>query len=205
MMDLLCLLRTRAFHLLLGGAVLLLGGCAVGRQVAFNPADFRAVSHKGTAVVSGQVSVDTQNNGTLHPHFQPIVLVPVNGYSTENVQRRFLKGERLQSADPRIDQYSRTVETDRDGNFAFRGVPAGDYYLEGELPWLTTYVETDDQGINYRLYVRYFKYYFTRVTVKDGQAVRVTQFDQRSPERHTHYGVGGTTFHPPANVDIIEI
>ena len=202
--------RKPSYRLLLSGAFLILagfafGGCAVSRQVPFNPADFSVMSHKGTAVVGGQVSVDTQDHGTIHPHFQQINLVPVNAYTTENVQRRFLKGERLHSADPRIVNYERSVDTDNDGNFTFRGIPAGDYYLQGEIQWLNTYISTDDQGIDTRLYVSYFKYYFARVTVKDGQVERVTQFDQRNPERHTHYGIGGTTYHPPANVDIFDI
>jgi hypothetical protein len=199
-----------AFRTLLSGfllilAALALGGCAVGRQVAFNPADFSVMQRKGSAVISGQVSVDTQNHGTLHPHFQPIVLVPVNTYSTENVQRRYIGGEKLADADKRIVNYERINDTDRDGRFTFRNVPAGDYYIEGELPWLETYISTDDDGINYRYYVSYFKYYFARVTVKDGQAVQVTQFDQRNHERHTHYGTGGTLYHPPANADIFDI
>jgi len=72
------------------------------------------------------------------------------------------------------------------------------------MPWLTTYMSTDDQGASERLYVNYFKYYFTRISVKDGQTTRVTQFDQRSRERHTHYATGGILYHPPANVEIFE-
>jgi len=189
---------------LLGSALVLLSGCVVGRKTAFNPTDFSGTMHKGTGVVTGRVSVDTQNQGTIHPHYQQIVLVQVNAYTTENVQRRFINGENLHTADKRLLQYERTVNTDGDGHFTFRGVPSGDYYLEGEMPWLTTYMSTDDQGASERLYVSYFKYYFTRISVKDGQTTRVTQFDQRSRERHTHYATGGTLYHPPANVEIFE-
>ena len=181
-----------------------LSGCVVGRQTPFNPADFSSTLRPGSGVVTGQVSVDSEYHGMIHPHFQPIVLVPVNSYTTENVQRRFINGENLHSADPRIDQYSRTVDTDGGGNFTFRGVPSGEYYLEGEIPWITTYVSTDDQGISERLYVSHFKYYFARIVVKDGQTTRTTQFDQRNRERHTHYAIGGTTYHAPANVEIFE-
>jgi hypothetical protein len=128
----------------------------------------------------------------------------VNAYTTENVQRRFLNGENLQMADKRLAQYERAVDTDGDGNFTFRGVPSGDYYLEGDMPWITTYVSMDDQGVSQRLYVSYFKYYFARISVKDGQTTQVTQFDQRGHERHTHYATGGTLYHPPANVEIFE-
>ena len=54
------------------------------------------------------------------------------------------------------------------------------------------------------MYVSYIKYYFARISVKDGQTTQVTQFDQRSRERHTHYATGGTTYRPPANVEIFE-
>ena len=181
-----------------------MGGCVAGRQTAFNPADFSGMQRKGTGLVTGRVSVDSSNQGTIHPHYQQIVLVPVNAYTTENVQRRFINGENLHAADKRLGQYARTVDTDDGGNFTFRGVASGDYYLEGEMPWITSYMSTDDQGISERMYVSYFKYYFTRISVKDGQTTQVTQFDQRNRERHTHYAIGGTTYHPPANVEIFE-
>jgi len=202
--------RTLPVRTLISGALLLvaalaLGGCVVSRKVAFNPADFSGIQRKGTGVVSGQVSVDTQSHGTLHPHFQPLILVPVNAYTTENVQRRFIGGEKLAHSDKRILAYERDADTDQDGHFTFHNVPAGDYYIEGELPWLETYMSTDNDGIEERLYVAYFKYYFARVTVKDGQAVQVTQFDQRNPERHTHYATGGNLYHPTPNADIFDI
>ncbi len=203
-MNLSRLFRAAILFLQLGVTVIMLGGCTVGRQTAFDPAEFSGMTRKGTGVVTGQVSVDTQNHGTIHPHFQPIFLVPVTAYTTENVQRRFINGENLQAADKRLSQYERAANTDGDGHFTFRGVPAGEYYLEGEMPWITTYMSTDDQGISQQLYVSHFKYYFARASVKDGQTTRVTDFDQRNRERHTHYATGGTLYHPPANVEIFE-
>lgn len=196
--------RAAILFLLPSIALLTFSGCVVGRQTAFNPADFSGMTRHGSGVITGRVSVETQNHGTIHPHFQPIFLLPVNAYTTENVRRRFIKGENLQAADKRQSQYQRSVDTDDDGNFTFRGVPSGEYYLEGEMPWLTTYVSTDDQGISERLYVSYFKYYFIGISVKDGQTTRVRRFDQRGRERHTHYATGGTLYHPLANVEIFE-
>ena len=83
--------------MLLGATLMTLGGCVVGRQTAFNPADFGGMLRKGSGIVTGRVSVDTPNQGTIHPQFQPIILVPVNAYTTENVQRRFINGENLQT------------------------------------------------------------------------------------------------------------
>ncbi len=203
-MNLVSLFRATILSLLLGTALMTLGGCVVGRQTAFNPADFSGMVRKGAGVVTGRVSVDTQNQGTIHPHFQQIVLVPVNAYTAENVQRRFINGENLHAADKRLFQYARSVDTDGGGNFSFRGVPSGEYYLEGEMPWITSYVDTDDQGFDETMHVNHFKYYFARISVRDDQTTQVTQFDQRSRERHTHYATGGTTYRPPANVEIFE-
>jgi len=203
-MNLSGLSRATINALLLGSSLLALGGCVVGRQTPFNPAEFSGALRKGSGVVTGRVSVDTQNVGTIHPHFQPVLLVPVNTYTTENVQRRFVGGENLQKSDKRILQFERNAETDGNGNFTFRGVPAGEYYLEGELPWITSYLSTDDQGARERLYVAYFKYYFARVSVKDRQTAQVAQFDQRGHERHTHYATGDTLYHPPSGVEVFE-
>jgi len=54
------------------------------------------------------------------------------------------------------------------------------------------------------MYVSYIKYYFARISVKDGQTTQVTQFGQRGRERHTRYATGGTLYHPPANVEIFD-
>jgi hypothetical protein len=196
--------RTTILPMLLSAMLVTFSGCVVSRQTAFNPADFNSMQRKGSGVISGRVSVDTSNAGTIHPHFQQIILVPVNAYTTENVLRRFINGENLHSADKRLDQYARTVNTDGDGNFTFRGVPSGDYYLEGEMPWIISYMDTDNDGIPERMHVSYFKYYFARTSVKDGQTTQVTQFDQRNRERHTHYATGGTLYRPAANVEIFK-
>jgi hypothetical protein len=179
-------------------------GCVVSRQTPFNPSDFSSGLRVGSGTVTGRIAVDTSNVGTIQPHYQPIILVPVNTYTTENVQRRFVNGKNLSHADKRILQYERNANTDGDGNFSFRGVPAGDFYLEGEMPWITSYMDTDDQGISERMHVSYFKYYWARISVKDGQITRVTQVDQRARERHTHYATGGTLYHPPVDVQIFD-
>lgn len=203
-MNLSGLSRGVLLFLLPGACLMMLGGCVVSRQTAFNPAEFSGTTRQGTGVVTGRVSVETQGVGTIHPHSQPILLVPVTTYTTENVQRRFINGENLQLSDNRLLQYERNADTDGDGNFTFRGVPTGEYYLEGEMPWIRSYLSTDDQGASERMYVSYFKYYFARLSVHDGQTTRITQVDQRSRERHTHYATGGNLYHPPHDVEIFE-
>ena len=76
----------RIRSLLVGLTFLGFMGCTVGRQVPFNPDEFSGMLRKGSGIVTGRVSVDTQHQGTIHPHFQQIILVPVNAYSAENVR-----------------------------------------------------------------------------------------------------------------------
>lgn len=76
-MNLSGLSRGVLLFLLPGACLMMLGGCVVSRQTAFNPAEFSGTTRQGTGVVTGRVSV-----GTIHPHSQPILLVPVTTYTT---------------------------------------------------------------------------------------------------------------------------
>jgi hypothetical protein len=81
----------------------LLTGCTESRQTQFNEADFIAASARGSGVVTREVYLMLGNTKVTADR-EVVVLAPVNSYTTENVRRRFLGGENLQSADNRIDK-----------------------------------------------------------------------------------------------------
>ena len=64
----------RLLNLTSAGLLLILGGCAAPRQVAFNEADFTYASARGSGVVTGRAYVVTDDQGTLYPHCQAIIL-----------------------------------------------------------------------------------------------------------------------------------
>ncbi len=175
---------------------LMVGGCTATRQQPFVEGDFTKTAGPGSGVVSGHAYAVMNNNDVLNAEQETVVLTPVTSYTTENVQRRFMRGENLRSANRRIDKYLRSTTTDGQGNFSIGGVPAGDYYVETEVNWTSSYQDVDNDGIETTMHADHHKLIYARVSVGKGQRVRVTQWDQSSPIKNSLYAYGGTLSHP---------
>ena len=163
----------------------------------FNEADFVGTSGRGTGVVTGHAYGILNNNKVLDADHEIVVLTPVTPYTTENVRRRFVKGENLQSADRRIDKYLRSATTDAQGYFTIREIPPGEYYVESKVDWTTSNQEIfDNDGSESTMYADHDKLIFARVSVKNNQTVRVASWDQSSPVHNAFYAYGGTLDRP---------
>jgi hypothetical protein len=173
----------------------LLTGCTESRQTQFNEADFIAASARGSGVVTGEVYLMLGSTKVTADR-EVVVLIPVNAYTTENVRRRFLGGENLQSADSRIDKYVHDTTTDADGRFSITGVPSGDYYLESEINWTTQGLETDADQNHYYMYRDHQKLVFVQLSVKNNQTNRVSDWNQNSPIQDAGSTYGGLVMHP---------
>src|ERR1700722_4211985 len=172
-----------------------LTGCTQSRQTQFNEADFIAAAARGSGVVTGQVYLMLDNT-KLTADQEIVALAPVNTYTTENIRRRYLGGENLQSADNRIDKYLRNTTTDADGRFSITGVPSGDYYLESEIPWSPQFLQTDEDGRQYYMYSDHQKLVFVQLSVKGNQTIRVSDWNQNGPIQGAGYSYGGTNAQP---------
>jgi hypothetical protein len=128
-------------------ALALLASCALSgfatsqRLVPFNEAEFAAYRGSGSGSVTGQLSV-TSSDGVVHagsagqgPNSIHVTLLPVTAYTREMVEREIGDGENLGSSDPRFQKYARLTTTDTNGNFAFRQIPAGEYFVCGLGQW----------------------------------------------------------------------
>ena len=128
-------------------ALALLASCALSgfatsqRRVPFNEAEFAAYRGSGSGSVTGQLSV-TSSDGVVHagsagqgPNSIHVTLLPVTAYTREMVEREIGDGENLGSSDPRFQKYARLTSTDANGNFAFRQIPAGEYFVSGLGEW----------------------------------------------------------------------
>lgn len=177
-------------------ALLWLAACTASRQVAFNEADFAATAGHGSGTISGRVFAVLDGDRTVGAGHDVVALAPVNAYTAENIQRRFVNGENLRSADRRIDKYARGTTTDGDGNFVIRGIPAGDYFVQTEVSWTTQHRETDNDGIEENMNVDHHKLIYARVSLKNGQTARVTSWNQSGPVHDAIYAYGGNLSRP---------
>ena len=66
---------------------------------------------------------------TTADHRDTIELMPVNPYTDEVVRQVYEGGQSLQPPDARFAKYLRETHPDDQGNFAFRQLPPGEYYV----------------------------------------------------------------------------
>jgi hypothetical protein len=62
-----------------------------------------------------------------------LYLNPLTSYSEQWYKESYLGGYKMQKADSRLFNYLKFTASDKNGNFAFYGVPSGSYYLIGTV------------------------------------------------------------------------
>lgn len=60
---------------------------------------------------------------------------PVTSYSNEWYEKLYVQGKNLEAADPRIWDYTKTDIADGEGQFVFKNVPLGSYYVTTAILW----------------------------------------------------------------------
>jgi len=154
----------------------------VRRQVAFDESAFTGSLRSGSGVVRGQVFLDMKDGTRFTPANSKVSMVPVTAYTTEMVQRKFVRGVYLAKPDPRYFKYVRVTQTDRNGNFIFRGLPPGHYYVGTKITFLAD-DSYDDADNNFQeLYDNHSCRAYAEASVKAGQAVTITDWNV-GPER----------------------
>ncbi len=88
----------------------------------------------GSGVIAGQNFLKV-GSGNVKPAAGDLVnCSPATPYSNDFIERS-TGGERLTPADPRVWKYHRQTVADANGNFEFRGLPRGEYYVYTGLMW----------------------------------------------------------------------
>ena len=162
-------------------AASLFSSCAapiVPRQAQYHEADFAHTSGAGSGSVTGQVFITMTNHTTRIGADVVLVLLPVNAYTTETIERKYEGGENLADGDPRYYKHVRDVRSDGQGYFAFRQIPPGDYYVGGTVPWSHWIWNTDGEGVMYKITINRSTKIYARVSVGNGSSVKVTQWTQ---------------------------
>ncbi|MGM0536815.1 MAG: carboxypeptidase-like regulatory domain-containing protein [Pseudomonadota bacterium] len=103
-------------------------GGRVARQVAFPADEYAALEKRGTATISGQLTI----GGRAVPN-AGVSVAPVTTYSAEAAEQA-LAGRAVEPADPRAQAYTHTTRTDANGHFRLDGLPAGEFYVSGSGP-----------------------------------------------------------------------
>jgi len=102
------------------------------RRIPFPADEYARLKTMGNGVVKGKIAV--RLNGRTIPGRQTrLYLNPVTTYSNQWYRESYLGGHKMGKADPRLFNYLKFTASDDQGNFAFYGVPAGEYYVVGTV------------------------------------------------------------------------
>lgn len=146
----------------------------VSHQVPFREADFAAPHGHGTGSVTGQVSVPLGNGfSTIVGVDEKPQLLPVNAYTSEIIQKQFVEGRNLAPSDSGLARYLHIAQADGMGNFTFRGVPAGSYFLVSQVESSHCIWNTDQDGNLSKITITNRTPLYARISVHDGQTVKV--------------------------------
>ena len=98
-------------------------------RVPLNEADYDAFLGEGTAVISGEISVENRDGKIIHGDTAFIYLVPATPYTQEWFEHYVVQDHKIGGTDPRSFQATRTTVVGTAGRFQFPNIPAGNYYL----------------------------------------------------------------------------
>jgi hypothetical protein len=119
-------------------SILLMTGCATipsPRYAPFEESDLIAYSGSGDSTIIGQAFLKTRGGDVKYGAGNEVVLVPVTPYTQEIHDRVIINNERLEPPDQRYYKYRRTTIADGQGNFEFKNIPAGKYFLSCIIKW----------------------------------------------------------------------
>ncbi len=130
----------------------------------FNPAEAQYARARGAATVKGQAFLRRNDGVVVYGAGSDVALLPKTSYTDETLRAAF-RGSKLRmeirllgnagpnllnndyQIDPAMDPYIRRHKADGQGNFAFDGVPPGEYYILTRITWcVPSRYSCDQQG-----------------------------------------------------------
>jgi len=102
------------------------------RRIPFPADEYAQLKTMGEGVVKGTISVRLGDR-TVPGRQTRLYLNPVTSYSKQWYRESYLAGHKMGKADPRLFNYLKFTASNDRGDFAFYGVPAGEYYVVGTV------------------------------------------------------------------------
>lgn len=102
-------------------------------RIEFPESEYYRLARTGKGTVKGTIYVKDYYDRRVLGASTRLYLNPVTSYSEQWYEESYLGGYQMQEADPRLFNYLKFTASDKDGRFAFYGVPSGSYYLIGTV------------------------------------------------------------------------
>ena len=155
--------------------VALLLGCQSTRYAKFNPAEYERFKGPGSSTIKGRIWLDLGPNVRVVAKDCKVILEPITSYTKEWYEREVKKGAKLGPPDPRALAFRRVAITDENGNFTFKNIPPGRYYIVTKVPF--NYFDPD-MGLDYLRHC--ILYYKIKVKAKETKRIDLTNLPGHS-------------------------
>ena len=110
-------------------------------NAAFSPEEASFINVQGTGRIKGSAYLETPN-GRKPAARSKVTLVPATAYARERVRLIYgnrkmasAKSVRFQGADRRYHAFTRSTMADIEGNFTFKGIGPGEYFVTTAVVW----------------------------------------------------------------------
>ena len=118
--------------------MVVLGGCVAHAPIvnlgAFPAAEHEALATSGDSSVSGQLFLRTVGGDVKYGAGSQVVLWPATSY-TSRFYAAHIANNRVTPLSQELKKFSRFTQADGEGRFVFKHLPAGKYYVGGEVIW----------------------------------------------------------------------
>ncbi|MBN2721264.1 MAG: carboxypeptidase regulatory-like domain-containing protein [Campylobacterales bacterium] len=102
-------------------------------RIPFPVKEYKKLSFNGNSVVYGKIAVQARNGRRVVGSNARLYLNPYTSYSKQWFKENYMRGNMMNSADDRLYKYLKFTTANDDGNFIFKNIPKGKYYLVGSM------------------------------------------------------------------------
>ncbi len=102
-------------------------------RIEFPVSEYSRLRRIGKGTIKGSIYIKDLYDQKVVGESTRLYLNPITSYSQQWYEESYLGGLKMQQADPRLFNYLKFTASDKNGNFAFYGVPSGSYYLIGTV------------------------------------------------------------------------
>ena len=102
-------------------------------RIEFPTSEYYRLARTGKGTVKGTIYVKDYYDKRVLGASTRLYLNPITSYSEQWYTESYLGGYKMQAADSRLFNYLKFTASNKNGKFAFYGVPSGSYYLIGTV------------------------------------------------------------------------
>ncbi|SLN19906.1 hypothetical protein ROJ8625_00696 [Roseivivax jejudonensis] len=134
-------------RILVGASMLALAACVqtIETTTPFDPNEVAFINQRGAADITGQAFLRQAGGGVVTCAGEQVQLIPAGTFAKERLSQLYgsVQGGRIgtmvgasqENVDPRYLEMVRTSQCDAEGDFEFRNVANGDYYVLSGVRW----------------------------------------------------------------------